>query len=47
MPATSQTSTVFYEVVKAENGRIDILYVSAGAADFNVPLGSIDRGELR
>jgi NAD(P)-dependent dehydrogenase (short-subunit alcohol dehydrogenase family) len=30
-----------YEVVKAEKGRIDILYASAGFGEFNVPLGSI------
>src|SRR5215471_21818153 len=30
-----------YDIVKAEKARIDILYASAGAADFNVPLGSI------
>jgi NAD(P)-dependent dehydrogenase (short-subunit alcohol dehydrogenase family) len=30
-----------YDIVKAEKGRIDILYASAGAADFSVPLGSI------
>ena len=30
-----------YETVKSEKGRIDILYASAGFAEFNVPLGSI------
>jgi NAD(P)-dependent dehydrogenase (short-subunit alcohol dehydrogenase family) len=30
-----------YETVKAEKGRIDILYASAGFGEFNVPLGSI------
>jgi NAD(P)-dependent dehydrogenase (short-subunit alcohol dehydrogenase family) len=30
-----------YETVKAEKGHLDILYASAGAADFGVPLGSI------
>ena len=30
-----------YERVKAEKGRIDILYASAGYGEFNVPLGSI------
>src|SRR6185503_880638 len=30
-----------YEVVKADKGRIDILYASAGFGEFNVPLGSI------
>jgi NAD(P)-dependent dehydrogenase (short-subunit alcohol dehydrogenase family) len=30
-----------YERVKAEKGRIDVLYASAGYGEFNVPLGSI------
>ena len=30
-----------YETVKADKGRIDILYASAGFGEFNVPLGSI------
>jgi NAD(P)-dependent dehydrogenase (short-subunit alcohol dehydrogenase family) len=30
-----------YEIVKADKGRIDILYASAGVGEFNVPLGSI------
>ena len=30
-----------YERVKAEKGRIDILYASAGYGEFDVPLGSI------
>ena len=30
-----------YETVKAEKGRIDVLYASAGFGEFNVPLGSI------
>jgi len=30
-----------YERVKADKGRIDILYASAGLGEFNVPLGSI------
>jgi NAD(P)-dependent dehydrogenase (short-subunit alcohol dehydrogenase family) len=30
-----------YETVKSDKGRIDILYASAGFAEFNVPLGSI------
>jgi NAD(P)-dependent dehydrogenase (short-subunit alcohol dehydrogenase family) len=30
-----------YDTVKAKTGHIDILYASAGAGDFNVPLGTI------
>ena len=30
-----------YEKVKAEKGRVDVLYASAGIGEFNVPLGSI------
>ena len=30
-----------YEAVKAQNGRLDILFASAGAGEFNIPLGSI------
>ncbi len=30
-----------YDMVKADKGRIDILYASAGFGEFNVPLGSI------
>ena len=30
-----------YEVVKAQKGRLDILFASAGAGEFNIPLGSI------
>jgi NAD(P)-dependent dehydrogenase (short-subunit alcohol dehydrogenase family) len=30
-----------YEKVKAEMGRVDVLYASAGIGEFNVPLGSI------
>ena len=30
-----------YETVKSDKGRIDILYASAGFAEFNVPLGAI------
>jgi NAD(P)-dependent dehydrogenase (short-subunit alcohol dehydrogenase family) len=30
-----------YEVVKAEKGRIDILYASSGVGDFGVPIGTV------
>src|ERR1700723_387443 len=30
-----------YETVKAQKGRIDILFASAGIGDFNVPIGSV------
>jgi NAD(P)-dependent dehydrogenase (short-subunit alcohol dehydrogenase family) len=30
-----------YQKVKAEKGRVDVLYASAGIGEFNVPLGSI------
>src|ERR1700720_1091800 len=30
-----------FETVKAKKGHIDILFASAGAGDFNVPLGSV------
>jgi NAD(P)-dependent dehydrogenase (short-subunit alcohol dehydrogenase family) len=30
-----------YEVVKTQKGRLDILFASAGAGEFNIPLGSI------
>ncbi len=30
-----------YEAVKAQNRRLDILFASAGAGEFNIPLGSI------
>jgi NAD(P)-dependent dehydrogenase (short-subunit alcohol dehydrogenase family) len=30
-----------YEVVKAEKGKIDILYASAGVGDFGVPIGNV------
>jgi NAD(P)-dependent dehydrogenase (short-subunit alcohol dehydrogenase family) len=30
-----------YETVKAEKGRIDILYASAGYGEFNVPIGAV------
>jgi NAD(P)-dependent dehydrogenase (short-subunit alcohol dehydrogenase family) len=30
-----------YEIVKAEKGRIDILYASAGYGEFNVPVGAV------
>jgi len=30
-----------YETVKTEKGNIDIVFASAGVADFNVPLGSV------
>ena len=30
-----------YEKVKADKGRVDVLYASAGIGEFNVPLGSI------
>src|SRR6202166_767621 len=33
-----------YEKVKAEKGRVDVLYASAGIGEFNVPLGSITEG---
>jgi NAD(P)-dependent dehydrogenase (short-subunit alcohol dehydrogenase family) len=30
-----------YEVVKAEKGKIDVLYASAGVGDFGVPIGTV------
>lgn len=30
-----------YEVVKAEKGRIDILYASSGVGDFGIPIGTV------
>jgi NAD(P)-dependent dehydrogenase (short-subunit alcohol dehydrogenase family) len=32
---------VLYAKVKAEKGHIDVLFASAGAGDFNVPIGSV------
>ena len=35
-----------YDIVKAEKGHIDILYASAGYAEFNVPLGQISEENI-